>query len=236
MFQSGFAERAPSSASTFKFQPSQLPPAHKWLIRAHDGSRWKTWRANTRACMPRAHNCAQSRVYVRSLHLTEFRGSIPLITSQEGCLRHYTLVVNVYVCMQLTFFKRPSLVPRKATVWRSTVAMVTEVRDVSGNWITAWFTIGVLPEIFSPTSQKFNMLPVDWNRKINSWVKKRIHTWDWARDLGVWEEPRRESNGLSEKRVGWKRQNRIFLFPSFSLAERFDSSLCARTQISFPGK
>jgi hypothetical protein len=38
--------------------------------------------------------------------------------------------------------------------------METEASDVFRNWIAAWLLMGATPEIFNPTSQKFNMLPV----------------------------------------------------------------------------
>jgi hypothetical protein len=38
--------------------------------------------------------------------------------------------------------------------------METEMSEVFGKWMAAWLLIGDTPEIFNPTSQKFNMLPV----------------------------------------------------------------------------
>lgn len=65
-----------------------------------------------------------------------------------------------------TFFKFPSDVPRNATVCRSVVAMETETSELFGKWMAAWLLIGDTPEIFNPTSQKFNMLPVSWKGRI----------------------------------------------------------------------
>lgn len=67
--------------------------------------------------------------------------------------------------LKLTFFRLPLDVPRNATVCRSVVAMETEVSDVLGKCMAAWLLIGATPEIFNPTSQKFNMLPVSWKEK-----------------------------------------------------------------------
>jgi hypothetical protein len=57
--------------------------------------------------MPRAHNCWQSeRARVGCvLHLTEFRGSVPLITSQEGC----ATVQLLYVCLHVTHLFQASI-------------------------------------------------------------------------------------------------------------------------------
>jgi hypothetical protein len=71
----------------------------------------------------------------------------------------------------LTFFRLPLDVPRNATVCLSVTAMDTEASDVLEKCTAAWLLIGATPEIFSPTSQKFNMLPVSWKEKNTNKLK-----------------------------------------------------------------
>lgn len=55
----------------------------------------------------------------------------------------------------------PVEVPIKITRCLSVTAKTTEVIRMLGYVIAALIVIGTIPEILSPTSQKFNMLPVD---------------------------------------------------------------------------
>lgn len=69
------------------------------------------------------------------------------------------------IIYEITFLRIPVDVPKKIIVFLSVVAKVTEVIRCSGKFIAACVLIGTSPDIFKPTSQKFNIFPVDCNIK-----------------------------------------------------------------------